>query len=64
MDLSKERIIRKPELLERTGLSDTTIWRLERKGMFPERLRIGGNAVGWLASEFESWLAERAETRN
>jgi prophage regulatory protein len=63
MDLSNERIVRKPELWERVALSDTTIWRLEKKGLFPKRLRIGGNAVGWLASEIEKWLEAKAEER-
>ena len=30
----ENRIIRTPELLEITGLSRTTIWRLEKKGFF------------------------------
>jgi len=56
------RIIRKPELLGRVGLSDTTIWRLERDGKFPKRILLGGNSVGWLNEEVDAWVQEKAAT--
>jgi len=34
-------LIRKPEVLKRTGLSHFTIWTLERNGRFPKRVRLG-----------------------
>lgn len=51
--------------LKRMGitLSNTTLLRLEARGRFPRRLRIGGTTVAWLMSEIEDWLAERAEER-
>jgi prophage regulatory protein len=58
-----DRIIRKPELLARIGLSDPTIWRMERDGKFPRRLRLGGNSCGWLQSEVDIWLQRLAEAR-
>ncbi len=59
-----ERIIRKPELLTRLGLSDATIWRLEKSGKFPGRLRLGGHACGWLESEITGWLQKKADGRS
>ena len=58
-----ERVIRKPELFSRIPLSDPTIWRMERAGKFPKRVKLGGNAVGWLETEVEAWLAERSADR-
>ena len=58
-----ERVIRKPELKGMLGLSDTTIWRLERAGKFPKRLQMGGNSVGWLHSEVIQWLVRKAGER-
>lgn len=51
--------------LKRMGitLSNTTLLRLEARGRFPRRLRIGGTTVAWLMSEIEDWLKERAEER-
>lgn len=59
----RQRIIRKPELLNMIGLSDPTIWRMEKAGNFPKRLRLGGNSCGWLESEISGWLTERAAAR-
>lgn len=58
-----QRIIRKPELFARVGLSDATIWRLEKSGKFPRRVKLGGNSVGWLSDEFDAWLNARLENR-
>jgi predicted DNA-binding transcriptional regulator AlpA len=42
-----------------TGLSRTTIWRLERAGKFPQRLRLSSNRCGWLLDEVKTWIATR-----
>ena len=42
-----------------TALSRTTIWRLERAGKFPQRLRLSSNRVGWYQSEVEEWISTR-----
>lgn len=59
----KNRVIRKPELLNMVGLSDPTIWRMEKNGTFPKRIRLGGNSCGWLENEVACWLSERAAAR-
>jgi prophage regulatory protein len=41
------------------GLSRTTIWKMQREGKFPERRRIGPNAVRWLAEDVEGWIQTR-----
>lgn len=53
------RIIRIKEVLARTGLSRTTVWRRERAGRFPPRRDLGGGLVGWVDAEVEEWLASR-----
>jgi prophage regulatory protein len=53
------RLIRFPSVRERTGLSRSTVWRLERKGAFPKHRRISPNAVGWLEHEIEEWIQTR-----
>jgi len=52
-------IIRKAEVVRRTGLSATTIWRLERDGEFPPRVRLTEHSVGWPEVEVERWIADR-----
>jgi len=53
------RFMRKPEVRKVTGLSDTTIWRMERRGEFPRRRRLSQKAVGWLSDEVFSWMENR-----
>jgi prophage regulatory protein len=43
--------------LERlTGLSETTISRMERKGAFPKRVKISARRVAWLKQDVLNWM--------
>lgn len=53
------RLLRIEEVKERTGLSRTTIWRRERSGEFPTRVRLGDNTVAWHENEVEDWIESR-----
>jgi prophage regulatory protein len=53
------RLLRFPTIRERTGLSRSTIWRLERCGAFPRHRRISANTVAWLEDEVDVWIRER-----
>jgi prophage regulatory protein len=54
-----EKIIRQREVVHLTGLSRTTIWRLERAGQFPKRRRLTRNTIGWKATEVLGWIDSR-----
>lgn len=41
------------------GVSRSTLWRWERNGGFPSRIRLGPASVGWDAAEVEAWLRSR-----
>jgi prophage regulatory protein len=59
----RRNIIRKPVVEKRTGLSGTTIWRLEKAGNFPQRLQLtGGGIVGWFEDEIDAWIHDRVRT--
>ena len=53
------RLLRFPAVRERTGLSRSTIWRLERRGEFPRHRRISSNAVAWVEAEVADWIRSR-----
>ncbi len=57
------RILRLPEVMARTGLSRTTIYRWRLAGRFPQPVRLGTRNVGWIESEIEAWLRERMAER-
>lgn len=53
------KMLRLPEVVEVTGLSRPTIYRLEAKGEFPKRRRLGVNSVGWVEDEVTAWIQNR-----
>ena len=54
-------MLRPPEVMERTGLSRTTLWRRVRAGTFPAAIELGENSIGWPASIIDAWLAARPQ---
>ena len=53
------KLLRFPAVRERTGLSRSTIWRLERVGAFPRHRRISANAVAWLEDDVMAWIESK-----
>src|SRR5947208_1450405 len=52
-------IYRFPELHRCTGLSRSTVWRLEAAGQFPARIRLSKNSVGWKSNLVAAWQKSR-----
>jgi len=60
-----EQLLRWRAVSAKTGLSRPTIWRAVRQGRFPAPVQLTSpSAVGWLASEVESWIAARVALRD
>ena len=57
--ITNDRIIRSKEVCEMTGLSRTTLWRMEKYKSFPARVSLGKGSVGWRLSEVQKWVACR-----
>ena len=53
------RFLRLPEVMERTGLSRSTIYVRLAEGRFPRPVALGGRAVGWIEAEVDEWVRER-----
>lgn len=56
-------IIDSVELRRRVPFSEVHIWRLERQGLFPRRVKIGAHRVGWDLSEVLAWIEVRKALR-
>ncbi len=56
---STERLLRRPEVLRRTGLSRTSMYRLIQQGGFPSPVQLSAKSVAWPASAIDAWIASR-----
>ena len=56
--MANARIIHRPEVEQRTGLSRSTIYRklAGADPTFPRPVKTTGKRVGWLEDEIEEWL--------
>jgi len=78
MEQPKHRFIRKPEVLLRTGLKNTALWRSMKYDGFPISVKLStptkkpnafgkgrnSGAVAWVESEVDQWIASRMDNRN
>lgn len=55
---SESRILRLNTVLDRTGLSRSTLYRKIELGTFPHQVRISERCVGWHEAEIEQWLSD------
>ena len=55
----KEKLLRLPEVLRRTGFGRSHIYNLINQGEFPKQIQISSGAVAWLESEFEAWMEKK-----
>ena len=55
------KILRLPEVKNRTGLSRSTVYLRISEARFPTPVSLGGRAVGWLESEIEQWIQDRID---
>jgi prophage regulatory protein len=44
--------------------SKSQLWRLERDGRFPKRVRIGPQHHGWVEEEIDQLIADRIRERD
>ncbi|WP_297778642.1 AlpA family transcriptional regulator [uncultured Roseovarius sp.] len=54
-----DRILRFREVVEITGLSRATIYRMMDRGDFPKALKLSTKAIGWRESVIQSWIETR-----
>jgi prophage regulatory protein len=60
-----EAILRLTETKARTGWSKASIYAGMKDGSFPQSIRLGRRAVGWLASEIQAFIeARKAASRS
>jgi prophage regulatory protein len=53
------KINRLPTVIEKTGLSRSSIYLRMNKGEFPQSISLGDRAIGWLEADIEQWLEDK-----
>ena len=52
----EQRLMRRQEVEEMTGLATTTIYRKMREGTFPRPLKVSRAAVRWRVADVSAWM--------
>lgn len=51
-----DRFLRLKTVLDRTGLSRSTLYRKVQAGTFPPQIRIAARCAGWRESAVNDWM--------
>ncbi|GAA5784347.1 helix-turn-helix transcriptional regulator [Chitiniphilus shinanonensis] len=67
---TQTRILRRPQVQQRTGLSRSSIYAELQQGSrwfdasFPRPVKLSARCVGWLEAEVEAWVQARQHQRD
>jgi prophage regulatory protein len=59
---SDTRILRLKEVCRVTGLGRSYIYQLQAEGQFPQSIKLGVRAVGWLEKDVQNWVNGRVQS--
>lgn len=59
-----DRILRLKAVLDRTGLSRSTVYRKMTSGTFPRQLKLGERSAGWRESAVNAWVQDPMHYRD
>lgn len=57
------RLLRLPQVLDKTGLKRAQIYTYMKSGSFPKSIKIGPSSVAWLESEIDEWINQKLNSR-
>ena len=60
--MSNETLQRKPVVLSRTGLANSTLYYFISEGNFPKPVKLGKRTVAWKKSEIDKWIDSREQS--
>tara|TARA_B100001057_G_scaffold314369_1_gene314482 strand:- start:954 stop:1133 length:180 start_codon:yes stop_codon:yes gene_type:complete len=56
------KFLRLPVVIERTGLSRSTIYEMMDRNEFPRPVKIGARAIAWPSNRLDEWIADKVES--
>ncbi|WP_109213820.1 helix-turn-helix transcriptional regulator [Klebsiella variicola] len=65
MNTASKRLIRLPEVLNKTGYKKAWIYRLISEDKFPKPIKLGERAVAFIEVEVDEWILKKiSQSRN
>lgn len=58
------KLIRIKEVMNRTGLARSTVYKYINEDKFPKPIKLGARAVAWVESEIEDWINRIIQQRD
>ena len=55
------KIMRLPQVKERTGLSRSSIYAFMKANQFPASISLGIRSVGWIEESIDNWIDARVK---
>lgn len=52
----QDRLLRLRDVMDRTGMGKSTVYRKINQGLFPAPVSVGGQSVRWRESDIERWM--------
>jgi prophage regulatory protein len=59
MAKKSSRVIRLPAVLDRTGICRSHAYAMMKQKQFPQNIKLGKRASGWLESDIDAWIEAR-----
>lgn len=60
----KTKFLRLADVIERTGLGRSTIYKLMTENDFPNSVSLGARSVAWVEQEIEDWIFNKIAQRD
>lgn len=64
MDHTKRRMLKLPEVCDRTGIGRASIYSKAASGTFPSPVKLGPRASAWPEDEVDNWIEARIAERD
>ncbi|MGE8445881.1 AlpA family transcriptional regulator [Comamonas sediminis] len=58
------RVLKLKDVLSKTGLGKTTLYKLIGLSEFPKPISLGLRSVGWIENEIEAWIQVKINVRD
>ena len=53
------KIIRLPEVMDRTGLGRSTVYLMISNKLFPKPIPLSARSVGWIEKDIDNWIEQK-----